>query len=49
MGLWLLDNCDLEAVARVAAELGRYEFCLTIAPLRIVGGTGSPTNPLAVF
>lgn len=49
MGLWLLDNCDLEALAHVCAELGRYEFMLTVAPLQLTGATGSPANPVAIF
>lgn len=49
MGLWLLDNCDLERVADTCARLRRWEFCFTVAPLRIEGGTGSPVNPLATF
>ncbi len=28
---------------------GRYEFLLTVNPLRVVGGTGSPVNPVAVL
>ena len=27
----------------------RYEFMLTVNPLRVVGGTGSPVNPIALF
>ena len=49
MGLHLLDNLDLEAVAAVCAEIGRWAFLLTLAPLRIEGGTGSPLNPIALF
>ena len=49
MGLHLLDNLDLEPVARACAEEGRWEFLLTLAPLRIPGGTGSPLNPIALF
>ena len=49
MGLWLFDNCDLEALAATCARLRRWEFCFTVAPLRIEGGTGSPVNPLAIF
>jgi len=49
MGLCLIDNCDLEALARVCAELGRSEFLLTIGALRIERGTGSPVNPIAVL
>lgn len=49
MGMPLLDNCDLEAVAATAARLGRPDFLLTVAPLAIRGGTGSPVNPIATF
>jgi kynurenine formamidase len=49
MGMPLLDNLDLEAAAAVSAELKRWEFQFVVSPLRIVGGTGSPVNPLAVF
>jgi len=49
MGLWLLDNCDLEELSRTCAELGRWEFQFVVAPLPIVGGTGSPVNPLGIF
>ena len=49
MGLWLLDACDFEELAATCARLGRSEFCFTVAPLRIEGGTGSPVNPIASF
>jgi kynurenine formamidase len=49
MGMPLFDNLDLEAVARVAAEQGRWEFFFVAAPLAVPGGTGSPLNPLAIF
>ena len=45
MGLWLIDNCDLEDLAAT----GRRQFLLSVAPLRWVGATGSPVNPLAVL
>lgn len=48
-GVALLDNSLLEPLAGVCAEEGRYEFMLTVAPLRVVGGTGSPANPIALF
>jgi hypothetical protein len=38
-----------EALSEACAEAGRYEFMLVIAPLVVLGGTGSPVNPLAVF
>ena len=49
MGLWILDNADLERLAEACVERGRWEFMITINPLRIEGGTGSPVNPVAVF
>ena len=49
MGLWLIDNANLEDLARTADRLNRWEFLLTIAPLRLKGVTGSPVNPIAVF
>ncbi|GAA2568206.1 cyclase family protein [Winogradskya consettensis] len=49
MGLWLLDNCDLEACASAAAELSQWDFHLTVAPIRLSGTSGSPVNPIATF
>ncbi len=48
-GVALLDNSLLEPLANACVEEGRYEFMLTINPLNVVGGTGSPVNPIAVF
>ncbi len=49
MGMPILDNCDLEAVSEAAAARQRWAFSLTVAPLAVPGGTGSPINPLATF
>jgi kynurenine formamidase len=49
MGLWIIDNCDLEEVAVVAASSGRWEFQLSICPLALSGLTSSPVNPVATF
>jgi hypothetical protein len=49
MGLWLIDNCDLEALRATCERLGRWAFQIVLSPLRVVGGTGSPANPLAIF
>lgn len=49
MGLWLIDNCDLESLHAACAERDRWEFLFMLSPLRVVGGTGSPANPLAIF
>jgi kynurenine formamidase len=49
MGLHLLDNLSLERLAQAASRLDRWSFQLCVSPLRIVGGTGSPVNPIAIF
>ena len=49
LGVHVFDNVDLEALAEAAAARKRWEFLLTVAPLAIPGGTGSPVNPTATF
>src|SRR5262245_29183751 len=49
MGINLLDNQDLEAVAETAARLNRWEFMIAVAPVPVTGGTGFPVNALATF
>jgi len=49
LGVSIFDNLDFDRLAEVAAELGRYEFLFTAAPLRIEQGMGSPLNPIATF
>lgn len=49
MGLWILDNANLEELAHACVERGRWEFFVQILPLRIPNATGSPVNPVAVF
>ncbi len=49
MGVPIIDNCDLEAVAEFAAKRQRWTFLLTVEPLAVEGGTGSPVNPVAIF
>ncbi len=48
-GLALVDNIDFTELIPLARELDRDEFMLTIGPLRVKGGTGSPVNPIAIF
>jgi kynurenine formamidase len=48
-GVALVDNSLLQPLAEACAEEGRYEFMFTFAPLPVVGGTGSPINPIALF
>ena len=49
MGVHILDNLDLEALSEFAAARKRWDFLLTVAPLPVEGGTGSPVNPIATF
>jgi kynurenine formamidase len=49
LGVMLVDRADLEAVSEAAAARNRWEFMLSVAPLPIPYGTGSPVNPLAMF
>tara|TARA_X000001036_G_scaffold65104_1_gene55766 strand:+ start:53 stop:1036 length:984 start_codon:yes stop_codon:yes gene_type:complete len=49
LGMPILDNLDLGAVAEQADLHNRAEFLFTTAPLRVGGGTGSPLNPIATF
>lgn len=49
LGMRILDNLNLDDVATAAKSRDRWEFMFVGAPLRVVGGTGSPLNPLAVF
>ncbi|HLF77312.1 MAG TPA: cyclase family protein [Dehalococcoidia bacterium] len=49
MGLWILDNANLEDVAQACRQRNRWQFMVTIGPLRLHNTTGSPVNPIAVF
>ncbi len=49
MGVHLLDNLDLVELAGACADHNRWEFFLTVSPLRLPGGTGCAVNPIAVF
>jgi len=49
LGVHLLDRADFDALSEAAAARNRWEFMLTVAPLPIPKGTGSPVNPIASF
>jgi kynurenine formamidase len=49
IGLHLIDNLALLDLSAACAEVGRWEFFVTLAPLRVVGGTGCPVNPIAIL
>jgi kynurenine formamidase len=49
MGVHLLDNLALDALADACAARSRWVFQFIVSPLIIERGTGSAVNPLAVF
>jgi hypothetical protein len=49
LGMPILDNTDLDALAAACAEEGRWAFFVSVAPWRFKGATSSPVNPLAIF
>ena len=49
MGMQLLDNQNLEDLATACTARSRWEFMLVIAPLKLIGGTASMVNPVAIF
>ena len=49
MGVHLIDNMQLGRLAAACEERGRWEFLLTLAPLRLDQGTASPVNPIAML
>jgi kynurenine formamidase len=49
MGLHLLDYLQFEGLLTACERLSRWEFLFVAAPLRVIGGTGSPLNPIAIL
>jgi kynurenine formamidase len=49
MGVHLIDNAQLDDLADACTERSRWEFLLTLAPLRLERGTASPLNPIAML
>jgi hypothetical protein len=49
MGMPLIENMDLEALAKQAVAQERWTFLFLLAPLDVRGATGSAVNPIAVF
>jgi kynurenine formamidase len=49
IGLHLVDNMALAALAEQCAAQRRWEFLFSMAPLRIERATGCPVNPVAVL
>ena len=49
MGIHLVDNWHCASWSPCGPERNRWEFLFMLSPLRVVGGTGCPVNPLAVL
>ena len=49
LGLWILDNANLEELAEACRERNRWQFLFNLLPLRLTNATGSPATPVAVF
>lgn len=49
LGMPIIDNAQVAELSEVCAELGRWEFLFTVGAMPILGATGVPVNPLAIF
>ena len=49
MGIWILDNADLDEVAQACRDRHRRELILSIGPLVLPNPTISPGNPILAF
>jgi kynurenine formamidase len=49
LGLHMLDYLTFDEVLPHCESEGRWDFLFVASPLRVVGGTGSPVNPIAVL
>ena len=49
MGLTLIDQAELDGLAKACGEERRWSFFVSVAPWRFKGATGSIVNPLAIF
>ena len=49
MGVHLLDYLQFEDLLETCKAVGRWGFLFVAAPLQIIGGTGSPVNPVAIL
>ena len=49
MGIHLLDYLQFEDLRTACETRRQWEFLLVAAPLYVLGGTGSPLNPIAIL
>ncbi|WP_230955566.1 cyclase family protein [Sulfolobus acidocaldarius] len=48
LGLPIMEMLWLEELAKDCAEDGQYDFFFIASPLKVIGGTGSPINPIVI-
>ncbi len=48
-GIYIVEALDLEVLGESLARRGTAAFTLVLVPMRLMGATGSPVRPLAVF
>ncbi|MFH5229640.1 cyclase family protein [Antrihabitans spumae] len=49
LGMPILDNTELDALAEACAAEQRWAFFVSVSPWRFKGATSSPVNPVAIF
>ncbi|MCX8278436.1 MAG: cyclase family protein [Dehalococcoidia bacterium] len=49
LGLWILDNAWLDDLAAECRKRDKWEFMISILPLKLPSVTGSPVNPVVIF
>lgn len=48
LGVALTEIAQLDPLAEDCARDGQYTFLYTAAPLKVMGGTGAPANPVVI-
>ena len=48
LGVVFTETCWLDDLANACAKDGRYTFLYTAAPLKVVGASGAPVNPIVI-
>lgn len=48
LGVVFTEACWLDDLAEACASDGRYSFLYTAAPLKVVGASGAPVNPIVI-
>jgi len=49
LGMPIIDVAEVEGLARACVEQDRSEFLFALGPMPVLGATGVPVNPLAIF